>query len=439
MILFAAVRSGLYSVSESGGTPVPVTTLDTKAQETAHRWPQFLPDGEHFLYFDVSAEPKRSGTYLGSLRSKQVDRLLDVPATFALPGYLIYARDHLLMAQSFDVTRPQARQNPLVVGETTFPAGSINENTLSAANLSVSANGLLAYSGSGGMPQIQWFDRSGHEVDAVDMPTPVFNPVLSPDQKQVMVAGRNLEHGVWVVDLSRGVSTRIVPDGTRPLWSPDGAQIAFGADRAGVNSFFLRPLIGSGEDTLLLRTGSSKVLTDWSPDGRYILYSSFSPDTKNDLWIVPLLGDRKPRPFLRTPFNEAQGQISPDGRWIAYTSDESGTSEVYLQSFPEPGGKRMLSVDGGVEPHWRKDGKELFYLAHDRTLMAVTIDLSLSPKIERPHALFRAPVVLPVANILNTQFAVSADGQRFLISSTERAAKEEQITVLSSWPSLLSH
>ncbi len=326
----------------------------------------------------------------------------------------------------------------MAIGETVFPAEGIDESLLSAPNLSVSANGLLAYTGSGGMPQLKWLDRAGRAVAAVDMPSPVHYPVISPDQKQVLVGSRKLEHGVWLVDLSRGVSTRIVADGMRPLWSPDGSRIAFSADRGGVNSFFVKPAMGSDEDTLVLRTKNAKILNDWSPDGQYILYSSVSPDTKNDLWILPLFGDKKPRPFLRTPFNEAQGQISPDGHWVAYASDESGVWEVYLESFPRAGEKRVLSSGGGAEPHWRKDGKEIFYLSPDRNLMAIGIALGPAPQIQRPHALFRAPIIQ--SNLLGNQFAASADGQRFLLGSAERTAKEErEIIVLSSWARLLSH
>ena len=439
VILFAEVRSCIYSVSESGGAPVPVTTLNLQEQEIAHRWPQFLPDGDHFLFFIVSAKPNRSGTYLGSLSSRRVERLLNVPALFAQPGFLIYTRDRLLMAEPFNPARPHARQAPMAMNETAFPDGSIDEGTLSNANLSVSANGLLANTSSGGSPQVKWFDRSGRELAAIDTPTLVYDLAISPDQKQVLVGGRSLEHGVWLLDLSRGVSTRIVTDGMRSVWSPDGMRIAFSADRAGFSSFFIKPVTGPNSDALLLRSPHTQELNDWSPDGRYILYTSISPETKDDLWILPMFGDRQPRPFLQTPSNEAQGQISPDAHWVAYTSDESGIEEIYLQSFPEPGGKRILSVDGGVEPHWRADGRELFYLAPDRNLMAVSITLGPTPKIERPRVLFRAPVVLPVSNILNTQLAVSADGQRFLISSVERKTKGEQVTVLSSWPSLLSH
>ncbi len=438
VIVFSEKRSGLYVVPESGGTPTSLTTLDPEREEVAHRWPQFLPDGEHFLYFDVSARANWAGTFIGSLHSKKADRLLDVPALFAQPGYLIYARDRLLMAQAFDPGQPRTPHNPTAIGGGAFQAGIVNEVTLPTANLSASRNGLLAYTGSTGTPRLKWLDQSGREVAAVDIPAPVYNPVLSPDQKQLLVGDRSLDHGLWMVDLSRGVSTRVVSDGMRPLWSPDGARIAFSADRAGVNSIFIRSANGANEETVLLRSGYNKVLNDWSTDGKYILYASLSPETKYDLWVLPMFGDRKPRPFLQTPANEGQGQISPDGHWVAYTSNESGSWEVYLQSFPEPGGKRILSVGGGADPHWRKDGRGLFYLSLDGNLMAVNITLGPSPRIERPRALFRAPV-LPVADFFGTQFAVSADSQRFVIGSVERAKKEDQITVLSSWPSLLSH
>jgi len=437
LIVFAHQRSRLYSVPESGGELTPVTNLNSAEQEVAHRWPQFLPDGEHFLYFNESAKPERTGTYLGSLHSKTTDRLLNVPALFAQPGYLVYTRDGLLMAETFDLAHPRSRHSSRVIGGTAFPAGMIDEITLSASNVSVSANGLLAYTSSDGMPQMKWFDRSGRETGAVDMPTPMHSPVLSPDQKQVLAVGRNLEHGVWIVDLPRGVSTRIESDGMGPLWSPDGTRIAFSADRAGASTIFVKPASGTN-DTLLLRSPSNKSLDDWSPDGRFLLFTNGSRETKLDLWTLPMEGDQKPSPFLKTPANEVQGQFSPDQHWVAYTSDESGTWEVYLESFPATGREWVVSIGGGAEPHWRKDGKELFYLSAGRNLMAVSITLGASPLIERPHVLFRAPV-LSTSNIFRDQYAVSSDGQRFLVGSVDKASKQDPITVLSAWPSLLSH
>jgi Tol biopolymer transport system component len=327
----------------------------------------------------------------------------------------------------------------MTIGELVFPGEGVDDPTLSTANLSVSANGLLAYIGGHSRSQVKSFDRSGRELTAVDMSTLLYSPALSPDQKQLLVANRDVNRGVWLVDLSRGVSTRIILDGRRSLWSPDGTRIVFDAERAGENSFFIRPTTGSNEDKPLLSTRYSKSLNDWSRDGRYILYTSYMPNTKNALWILPMFGEQRPKPFLQAPFNEMQGEISPDGHWVAYISDESGSWEVYLQSFPEPGRAQVISIGGGTEPHWRKDGKELFYLAPDHTLMTVPITLNSPPAIERPRALFRSPV-FSMAGIVSNQFAVSADGQRFLFVAEEKTTKEvDQVTVLSSWPNLLTH
>ena len=246
----------------------------------------------------------------------------------------------------------------------------------------------------------------------------------------------NTASGWWT--LIRNAPTRFVPDGMRPQWSPDGTRVAYTADRLGsVGDIFMKPMTGRDGDDLLLRSKENKMVDDWSPDGRYIVYSSISPRTKTDIWILPTSGDRKPRPFLQTPADELQGQISPDGHWIAYTSNESGVWEVYLQSFPEPGAKRTVSIGGGTEPHWRRDGRELFYLSLDRTLMSVNMTLgSAAPVIERARPLFRAAVPDSFGVFVN-YYAVSADGQRFLICAVDRKGKEELETVLVNWSDAL--
>jgi len=437
-ILFAPRGSGLYSVPASGGTPTRVTNLNSSEQEVAHEWPQFLPDGDHFLYFAESSKPSRRGTWLASLESKKEERVLDVPAFYAPPGYLIYMQDRLLKAQPFDLANPMVHRDALAIGGFEFSGGPTEDPTLSSADLSVTSNGLLAYSSRNSTPQVKSVDRSGHELAAIDMSTPLYSPVLSPDGKQLLVASRDSNRGVWLVDLPRGVATRLIPDGRRSLWSPDGSQIVFNADR-GAHSFFIRPTAGSHADSLLLTEPYAISLNDWSRDGRYILYTTFLTNAKNGLWILPMFGDRKPKPYLQAGFNEMQGEISPDGHWVAYVSDESGKWEVYLQSFPEPGTARILSIDGGVEPHWRKDGKELFYLSADRNMTVVPITLGSIPKIERPHVLFRAPVVSP-AGVVSNQFAVSADGQQFVFATAAKKGGEgDEVTVLSSWTKLLGH
>jgi DNA-binding winged helix-turn-helix (wHTH) protein/Tol biopolymer transport system component len=429
VILFAGQRSGLFSVPDSGGVPAPVTSLNPAAQEVAHRWPQFLPDGEHFLFFKTSAKPDQAGTWVGALHSRTTTRLLDTVAVYAPPGYLIYLRERLLMAQRFDAGRLQLSSSATVVDPSLLTVSTVNEAGVSAAN-----NGMLAFGGYPTRARVKWFDRSGAEISTVDTPSAVHNPAISPDQKQVLVGSREVEHGIWLVDLDRNAPTRFVPDGMRPQWSPDGTRVAYTADRlGGVGDIFMKSMTGRDNEDLLLRSKENKMVDDWSPDGRYIVYSSISPRTRTDIWILPTSGDRKPRPFLQTPADELQGQISPDGHWIAYTSNESGVWEVYLQSFPEPGAKRTISIGGGTEPHWRRDGRELFYLSPDRSLMSVNMSLgSAPPAIERARPLFRAAIPDSPGVFVN-YYAVSADGQRFLMCAVDRNGKEERETVLVNW------
>jgi eukaryotic-like serine/threonine-protein kinase len=403
-------------------------------QEVAHRWPQFLPDGEHFLFFKTSSKPNQTGTYVGTLHSRTSYRLLDVLAVYAPPGYLIYLRDHLLMAQRFDASHLRLSSSATVVDASVLTAGTVNEAGVTAAD-----SGLLAFGGYPTPERVKWFDRSGRELATIETPTVVHNPELSPDQKQVLVGSRDVEHGIWLVDLDRGATTRFVPDGMRPQWSPDGARIVYTADRiTNVGDIFMKAVTGRNDDELLLRSKENKMIDDWSPDGRYIVYASINPQTKADLWLLPTTGDRKPRPFLQTPADELQGQISPDGHWIAYTSDESGIWEVYLQSFPDAGTKRTISIGGGTEPHWRRDGRELFYLSLDRTLMSVNVTLGSSASIGRARPLFRAPIPSSFS-VFRNHYAVAADGQRFLICAIERRGKDEQMTVLVNWSGPATH
>ncbi|HEV3216991.1 MAG TPA: winged helix-turn-helix domain-containing protein [Vicinamibacterales bacterium] len=436
LILFAERLSALYSVSAEGGTVTSVTRLDPSAQERRHRWPQFLPDGRHFLYFVVSASPDHSGTYVGSLDSAERGaRLLDgtsSPAIYAQPGYLLYVHDRMLFAQPFDLTRLQLTGRPVAIVANVSPPRISDGAVLSAA-----AGGVLTFGGNGNAEHLVWFSRSGQSLGAIDTPTVLRNPTFSPDQRQLLGQSDEADRaGVWVVDLERGASTRIAADGAVPLWSPDGAHIAFTSGRTtGVDDIFVRPTAGRSEDSLLLRTMDTKHVHSWSLDGRYIVYVSTSPRQKLDLWLLPMFGDRQPIPFLQTPFNQKQGQVSPDGRWMAYASDESGAWEVYIQSFPVPGGKRTVSVGGGTEPQWRRDGRELFYLAADDTLMAVDVKPGETWQAGRPNALFRPR--LSRTEVPRNHYAVAADGQRFVIDSVSDGDNQEPMTVLVNWPAAL--
>jgi dipeptidyl aminopeptidase/acylaminoacyl peptidase len=205
-----------------------------------------------------------------------------------------------------------------------------------------------------------------------------------------------------------------------------------------VSDIYLRSVVSPGRgDELLLHSLENKMVCDWSPDGRYLVYASTNSQTKSDLWLLPLGGERKPIAFLRTPFFELQGRVSPDGHWMAYTSDESGAWEVYVQSFPEPGDKQIVSIGGGMEPRWRRDGRELYYLAPDRTMMAVAVQPGAPLQFQRPKPLFHSSAAS--MNVFRSLYAVSAAGDRFLVDSAESNGKEEPITLLMNWLNLIKH
>lgn len=436
-ILFADRQSALYVVDASGGGRVsPATSLDQS--EWAHQWPQFLPDGRRFLYTVRSPDPERAGTYIASVGPSSSDalrvRVLDSSAEstiYAEPGYLLYLRDGTLMAQRFDIDRLRLTSAPEPITGRVLPLSPENE-----ASISASAGGLLAFGGGASAAELAWFDRTGRKLNAIDTRHAFHNPVLSPDDRFLLAGGGVAERrGIWSVELERGAPTRIVSDGHLPIWSPDGTRMAFASYRVDGMSDVTVKAVASADQEHLAQTSEFKIPSDWSRDGRYLVYTSSNPETRLDLWLLPLFGDRNPIAFRRTTFNELHPQVSPDGRWIAYTSDESGRWEVYVESFPMPGNKRVVSVDGGADPQWRRDGRELYYLAGDQTLTAVDLKLGNELAVGRATALFRAPLANDFTTYRNN-YDVTADGQRFLIDAADENATEP-ITVVVNWQSAL--
>ena len=438
VIVFANWRGGLDAVRPSGAPVKAITSLDAAAQDSSHQWPSFLTDNHHFVFVVASSKPDRAGIYVGSIDGEAPRRILDgshTVAVFAPPEHLLFVRNNTLMAQPFDADRAQLRGEPQTLADGVTPPDIRNSATVSAA-----AGGLVAFGGGTGLRRLAWFDRRGTRLATIDAPGTLTNPTFSPDEKQLLAVSFDPElRGVWLLDLERGAPNRLVPDGTMPMSSPNGDTIAFASARnAGVFDMYLRRLDGPAGDEPLLQTNESKFVNDWSRDGRFIIFDSSNAKTGEDLWILPTFGDRRPVAYLRTEYNEVQSRISPNGRWVAYSSDESGIFDVYLQSFPTPGAKQIVSIKGGAEPVWRKDGRELYYLAADRTLMAVEIgDNGSTPRVGRPRALFRAPVSGPL-NVYRSHYAATADGQRFVIDAVDAPGARESITVLANWTALPS-
>jgi eukaryotic-like serine/threonine-protein kinase len=426
-ILFSDWQTGLYRVDPSGGSVTAVTTVNRPAGELVQKLPQFLPDGRHFLFFVRSAAEGQTGSYVGSLDAPKRTRILapsNSPVIYSPPGYLLYVQDDILIAQRFDAARLEASGKPMILARNVSAPGDADGKMVSA-----SAN-LLTFRSGAKTQQLAWFERNGQRAGSITVPNVLRSPMFSPDQKQLLAMDG--EPRMWMVDLQRNAATRLEGEGTYPLWSPDGNQIAFESHSHLI--LYLRNIAGSAQDEVLANDSERKILNDWSPVGNYLLYTSLSPTTRLDLMLLPMSGNKKPVPLLRTPFNESQGRISPNGQWISYVSDESGTPEVYVQRFPSLGDKRIVSIGGGVEPMWRKDGKELFYLSPEYSIVSVSFAPGASPVIGRPKPLFRAPVNTSTSR---NHYAVTPDGQRFLINVEDQSSYLSPITVMVNWTEAL--
>ena len=431
VILFAPSSTGpLYQVSAGGGSAVEVTRVDAPRQ-TGHRFPRFLPDGRHFLFFALGT-PESQGVYLGSLDSMEARRLFDADgaAVFVPPDRVLFPRQGALWAQRL------ARGTLEPVGDS-FPVArsvAVDPNLFAHVALSASAAGPVAYRASGVQGQLTWFDRTGRQIGTVggrDMDQPA-DMRLASDGRSVAfhrTIGGNMD--VWLIEIARGVQRRFTSDAARDyemIWSPDGSRLAFSSDRKGVLDVYEKSASGAGPESLLLESPEHKNLYDWSRDGRFILYGSQNAKTGEDIWALPLDGDRKPLPVAQTPFQEVNGRFSPDGRWIAYMLNESGRNEIHVQPFPGPGGSLQISTSGGSFPQWRGDGREIFYLAPDNRLMAVPVTLPVdgsTVEAGSPVALF--------ATRPGSEVAASPDGQRFLINTSLEDAALPPITVLLNW------
>jgi eukaryotic-like serine/threonine-protein kinase len=405
VILYARNNGHLEQVSSSGGTPKAVTTL--AQDETAHRWPQFLPDGRRFLYLRVSSASDKTGVYVGSLDAKPEAQSLNplvvtnrqawwVTSDISGKSYLLIQREEALLAQPFDVNTATLSGTPVPV------ANGVGSFAGATSGLwSVARNGALVYRAGGtGLPQFTWLDPTGRVLGTVGDPGLYSASALSPDGTRLAFVAVDSagNQDVWVRDLGTGGVTRLTfdprPDLT-PIWSPDGKRVVYAASRGSRRDLYEKNADGSGEERLVLQSDQDKAPTSWSRDGRFLLFQSIDPKTREDLWILPLEGDRKPFLFLGTNAREQGAQFSPDQRWIAYFAVSSANPDVFVRPFTansrsaasDAGPLWMVSSGGGLFPRWSTDGKRLFY-TFNADMMAVDIQAGVSFQSGVPKRIF---------------------------------------------------
>jgi Tol biopolymer transport system component len=448
VIVFApALNTGLEKVPAVGGVPVKVT--QTKAD---HRFPILLPDGRHFLYVVSVDTADKNGIFLGSLDGQAPRKILaDLSSVLYVPplagsrfGHLLFQRDDTLMAQPFD-DRGLGFAGELFPVAQRIPFGSTNNYMLASS----SENGVLVYrsgAASQGGNQLLWYERSGKPAGAVGAPGVAGGFDVSPDGKTVALAritGRSSD--IWLHDLARGNETRFTFNTSvniDPIWSPKGDRIVFASNRRGIFDLYQKAASGAGQDEILIESNHPKRPSQFSADGRFLLFDDVDPKMAVDIWTLSnpagTAQERKPALLLQTEFAEQFPQLSPDGRWLAYASNESGRVEIYVRPGPgAPGeGKWKASTTGGTQPRWRRDGKELYYIAPDRKLMAVAVKTTAGPKAVfeagTPEALFQTSIVLNTGNLSALAYSTT-DGKRFLIETSGSEAPDQPLTAVVNW------
>jgi eukaryotic-like serine/threonine-protein kinase len=432
VILFADL-AGLYRVSAQGGTPVLATKVSPK--EEAHRWPYFLPDGRHFVFLADAQTTENHHIRLGSLDSQDTQILFGAISrvAYAPPGYLLYVTQSALVAQPFDAGMLKVSGDPVIVAEHVADIGPNHE-----FDFSVSNTGALAYQSGSAKSQFVWFDRAGKNLRAVGEPDSYASIVLSPDAQRAAVGLLDADlrvSDIWTLDLSRGTKSRLTFDPRSdgdPLWSPDGTQIVFTSNRKGDghDHLYITSATAAGNDQPLLASGENDDYgTSWARDGQSILLERRLQGHMT-VWLLPLAGDRQPKPLMQsTAFDEASAKFSPNGRFVAYMSNESGRPEIYVQPFPPSGAKGQVSYGGGLYPLWRGDGKELFYMTDDGKILSAQIKSETPFQSTVPEQLFQPNVKF----VPGFPYAVSPDGQRFLINTPAEVNNPAPMTVVLNW------
>jgi Tol biopolymer transport system component len=442
-IVFAdRIYGTLYRVDAAGGPVTALTTIDRSRGEWRHAFPQFLTDGRHYVFVVRGTRPDQAGIYVGALDSTGRNRIApyDSNLAFVGPDRLLFVRGATLVAQRLDQARLILTGEPMPVAADVVPGA-----TAHAAPFAAAAHTLAYRIGGFGESRLVAVNRATQAITAIDGPARYpANPAMSPDGKRVAIARLDLANGssdIWIIDIARRLASRLTTHPAwelAPLWSPDGRRVVYASNRDGPWDLYESdvapdPSGRTPAERLVLRSATNKHPQTWGAHGAALIYTDEDPATGEDLWMIELGADRPPRSVLKTPFDEREADLSADGRWLAYASDESGRMEVYVRPFPSGGEAWRISPSGGIEPRWRADGSELFYVGPDRRLMAVAIGRGSA---------FTAGVPAVVSDVRVGEsswwdYAVTPDGQQFIVKQAMSEEHSTPINVVLDWRALL--
>ena len=444
-IVFSAGFPGvLMRVPASGGRPLPLTRLNSGSGEVAHVWPQFLPDGRHFLYL-AAGGTVNGAVYVQELGSDRRSLVLQTPWRVSYAsGYLLFVQQQKLYAQSFDLGHFGLHGEPAPVVQR-LNADLGDRGTLAGmASFGLSENGVLAYRADESpqvLKQFAWYDRAGRSLSTVGDPADYTSPALSPDGRWLAVGVRDQtsrSRDIWLLDLLRGTKVRLTNDpgdDMNPIWSPDGSRIAFTSDRAGHRDLYIKSPFGTAREELLAAAGlnAGKNTEDWSPDGKWIAYNTWPGAQRLELFS---LETRKTQPYNLAQSSGAR--FSPDAKWVAYRSSESGRTEIYVQPFPATGARWQISTAGGEEAAWTGDGRELFYSTGSKPAKIMAVDIAVKNGAIQAgiaRALFSVKLDAP---LVRCRWVVSRDGTKFLAAVPwEERPAVVSLSVIHNWPALL--
>ncbi|HUO85019.1 MAG TPA: hypothetical protein VM534_07895, partial [Thermoanaerobaculia bacterium] len=424
-------RDPLFKVPASGGKVEPVTRLDEEKVETTHRYPWFLPDGKHFLFLAAvhksESDSELNAIYVGSIDSPERKLILQSRSNAVYAsGHLLFIREKYLMAQPFDLRALELTGTPFRIAEDIAYSSGFFRGIFGA-----SENGVLAYvrGSAESQSRLVRFDREGKELGPIGEPDEIGRLRFSPDGARIAVETGD-PADLWIIDVARGTRSRFTSERMQEanaVWSPDGSRIVFSSDRNVVSDLFEKTVGTTTREQPLLITPDNLYPSDWSRDGRFLIFDRVAARSgaRADIWALPMEREGKPFPLVEGDSDDWGGMVSPDGRWLAFTSDDSGRYEIYVIPFPGPGPRRQISTGGGLAPFWRADGQELLYSRADNALMSIEVS---GDQFSNPATLHHMPKEIRVSG-----GDLAPDAQSYILAVQIPPPANISITLVKEW------